>query len=103
MADNNVFRYARGAGVSARIHHFLFVPAGPRSKKKRCRVCGKTGWANDPNPRYPHWMASCMQGHKPCPKCGKMMAVQRSGAARIHSRCTALPAPPASKGIGPPL
>lgn len=69
--------------------HSMFEPAGPRSSKVRCVVCGAAGH-DVPVTLYPRcWKAAHLRGHAPCKKCGKMMTVLVNGQPRAHPRCPA--------------
>lgn len=64
-----------------------FLPAGPRSKKVSCSICGRTGYP------YGFWKQVCLRGHKECRNgCGKLMGKLKDGSARRHAshRCPAL-------------
>lgn len=70
----------------------LFESAGPHSIKLRCRICGRTGYetrnglTGEIVNRH-SWQLTCMRGHRPCPRCGRMLSVLRNGSARTHGRC----------------
>ena len=59
----------------------LFEPAGPRSVKVRCVVCGHTGYPGG------HWQRAHVAGHAPCRGgCGKMLTLLQDGNPRMHQR-----------------
>jgi ribosomal protein S27E len=52
-----------------------------RKNKVRCTVCGKTGYPGG------RWQDAHRRGHRPCPRCGGVLAVLANGNARTHPRC----------------
>lgn len=65
----------------------VFEPVtGSTRGKWRCKVCGRTGYPSS-GAYTPGWMANCLRGHAPCPKCGHMLTVLEGGRPRTHGRC----------------
>ena len=56
----------------------LFEPNGGYSGKVRCTVCGTEGYPNCP------WQQPHIQGHAPCPDCGRQLTVKQDGTPRKH-------------------
>jgi len=54
---------------------------GSHLTKVYCTVCGADGYP------YGDWMEAHRRGHLPCPRCGKLLAVLKNGAPRVHGRC----------------
>lgn len=72
----------------------LFVPAGPRSAKVMCLVCGRTGWGpTEPDPAgwVNPWQRSCLGGHEyPCAICPKRYATRQQLAGHRRKAHPAL-------------
>lgn len=64
----------------------LFKPAGPRSSKLACVICGRRGYPGG------RWQEVCRRGHAECRNgCGKLMGLLVDGSPRRHPshRCPA--------------
>lgn len=61
----------------------LFFRPDTSRGKVECRVCGVRGWPTDGD----GWQRAHLRGHGPCPKCGKVVTLTRSGTPRPHARC----------------
>lgn len=66
--------------------------------KWRCDVCERTGYGTSEYPyganltsRHWGWAKSCLNGHAPCPWCGRQQALRKDGTPRVHSRCPERP------------
>lgn len=74
--------------------------------KWRCDDCGREGYgsseypagarpvdANDPRRRWADhgWAKACLNGHAPCPWCGRQQALRNDGTPRVHTRCKERP------------
>ena len=61
----------------------LFIQVG-HSARMRCIVCNREGDQTNGT----GWQHACLQGHAPCPSCGKIICLTAAGRVRqTHAGC----------------